>query len=236
MKVIALLCLMLVTTQLVFASNEDTTTTCTCEREAILLHDIKELIFVKGANTLSRREPAIPQLECVGGSAKGTYEPNVVRCVNVGHILPHWRCEATLDSSVQLGSVAISCEGYTAPEDPYVFRGSCGLQYSLEYTAWGPYLWGKLLRALSILILTPLKWLAFAALTGFAGLVVLALIRRPATRARGLKRGEEHDWSLKWLQTQQKESREESEESEDSAWAGRLRPRKPASPVGAGTH
>jgi len=226
-----------------------TTTPCNCEREAVLLHEIKELNFVKGVNTLSRRETAIPQLECVGGSAKGTFEPNIIRCVNVGHVDPHWRCEATTDTSVQLGSVTVSCEGYTGPHDPYVLRGSCGLLYHLEYTNWGAYLWGKLLRALTILVWTPIKWLGMTAIGLFVGLVALAIIRRPTRRNRQATNNaqrsvanvpEVRGWGI-W-----EESRNEYEmegEGGDTIWTGRLRPRahkkdvpSPAySVVGAGT-
>jgi len=220
-----------------------TTTPCACEREAILLHDIKELSFMRGATTLSRREPAIAQLECIGGSAKGVLEPNVVRCVNIGHIEPHWRCEAVLDTTVKLGGVTVTCEGYEGPHDPYVLRGSCGLQYSLEYTEWGPYIWGKFLRILSILVLTPLKWAVVTAACLAGGLVVLAAIRRPTRRNRHStqsddkqkEKGEPSKWDLNWLQNSQNEY-EVIGEGEDAVWTGRLRPRKPTGEVGAGKH
>jgi len=217
-----------------------TTTQCACEREAILLHDMKELVFMRGVTTLSRREPAIPQLECIGGSAKGVLEPTHVRCVNTGHMEPHWRCEATLDTSVKLGGVTVTCEGYEGPHDPYVLRGSCGLQYSLEYTDWGPYIWGKFLRILSILVLTPLKWAVVTAACLGAGLVVLAAIRRPTRRNRHStqsddKQKEPAKWDLNWLQNSQNEY-EVVGEGEDAVWTGRLRPRKPTGEVGAGKH
>jgi hypothetical protein len=43
--------------------------------------------------------------------------------------------ENSLTSTV--GPVTVSCEGYTSPNDPYVLRGSCGLEYTLEYTPRG---------------------------------------------------------------------------------------------------
>jgi len=222
---------------------------CACEREAVLLHEIKELTFVKGASTLSRRQPAIQQLECVGGSAKGTSEPNVVRCVNVGHLEPHWRCETTADVSVQLGAVTVSCEGYMGPHDPYVLRGSCGLLYNWEYASWGPYLWGNFVRALTIMVWTPIKWLSGIAIGLLIGLVALAIIRRPTRRNRlapsrgNLQRTQEEvpehrGWSS-WEDKSQLEYEVEGE-GVDSVWTGRLRPRKrdvpsPTGLVGAGT-
>jgi hypothetical protein len=48
-----------------------------------------------------------------------------------------WKCEADLDSSVRFGNNVVSCEGYSHPDDPYVLKGSCGLEYTLEYTEQG---------------------------------------------------------------------------------------------------
>lgn len=182
-------------------SKTKTDCECACEREAVLLRDIKELDFIKGAYTVSRRVAGIPQLECVGGSAKGASEPNLVRCVNNGISEAKWRCEATMDKEVQLGAVTVTCEGYSGQNDPYVLRGSCGLQYNLEYTHYGAYFWGKFMRVLYVLIVTPLKWLVTLAAVLFAGLVVLAAIRRP-TRRHGNSRGNSSDTPnpIAWLQ------------------------------------
>jgi len=46
-------------------------------------------------------------------------------------------CEADLDSSVRFGTTTVSCEGYSQPDDPYILKGSCGLEYSLEFTEQG---------------------------------------------------------------------------------------------------
>jgi hypothetical protein len=48
-----------------------------------------------------------------------------------------WACSAELDKRVKLGDIDVSCEGYRDPDDPYVLKGSCGLRYTLEYTAQG---------------------------------------------------------------------------------------------------
>merc|ERR1711964_311971 len=40
-------------------------------------------------------------------------------------------------SDVTVGSVMVSCEGYSNPDDPYILRGSCGLEYNLDYTRKG---------------------------------------------------------------------------------------------------
>lgn len=62
-----------------------------------------------------------------------------------------WECKAELDKAVKcsgissrsrdfaspfllVGTISVNCEGYSHPDDPYVLRGSCGLEYTLEYT------------------------------------------------------------------------------------------------------
>jgi hypothetical protein len=42
------------------------------------------LTLHKGQKTQARRVSSIPQIKCVGGSAKGAYEPDVVQCYNRG--------------------------------------------------------------------------------------------------------------------------------------------------------
>eukprot|EP00026_Physarum_polycephalum_P014582 Phypoly_transcript_15115.p1 GENE.Phypoly_transcript_15115~~Phypoly_transcript_15115.p1 ORF type:complete len:254 (+),score=22.47 Phypoly_transcript_15115:124-885(+) len=165
------------TTQTKTAADE-----CSLGREAILLHNIKELDFLAGHFTASRRVAAIPQLECIGGSARGHHEPEKVRCVNIGNTEPHWRCEAALDDSVKLGHVIVTCEGYEGPLDPYVLRDSCGLKYSLEYTSWTNFILGYMYNAFTFFILTPIKWGIYLAAMGAVALVIVAAIRKPAHR------------------------------------------------------
>ena len=45
---------------------------------------MKTLTLQKGQRTQARRVSSIPQLKCVGGSAKCAYEPDVVQCYNRG--------------------------------------------------------------------------------------------------------------------------------------------------------
>lgn len=106
--------------------------------DAVLLENIKSLTFVRRKMTAGRRSAPMNQLNCIGGNACGRYElqPSTVQCTNVGSdgFDVNWKCEADLDSSVRFGETIVSCEGYNNPNDPYVLRGSCGLEYSLEFT------------------------------------------------------------------------------------------------------
>ncbi|KAL0225300.1 hypothetical protein RCL1_003212 [Eukaryota sp. TZLM3-RCL] len=106
----------------------------------VLLQDIDSLTFQEDSYTSARRTSPIPQLNCVGGRARRTkFHPHSVICKNEGFdgVDVTWKCSADLPSEVRLGKVTVSCEGYEYPEDPYVLVGSCGLEYTLEYTNTG---------------------------------------------------------------------------------------------------
>lgn len=45
---------------------------------------------------------------------------------------PQWECKANMDASYRFGKIEVSCEGFDYPDDPYILKGSCGLEYTLE--------------------------------------------------------------------------------------------------------
>lgn len=98
----------------------------------IALSSIPTLTFYKDSITLARRTSPIQQLVCVGKPCT-LYTPDVVRCENVGGTDDQvdWKCEADLPDSLRFGRVEVSCEGWSGPGDPYVLKGSCGLEYRL---------------------------------------------------------------------------------------------------------
>lgn len=98
----------------------------------IQLQNIPALTFYKGALTAARRADAIQQLTCVGKACK-LYQPEAIRCTNLGGSGNNvdWKCETDLPSSLRLGQVRVSCEGWSKPGDSYVLQGSCGLEYRL---------------------------------------------------------------------------------------------------------
>ncbi|CAI2338991.1 unnamed protein product [Caenorhabditis sp. 36 PRJEB53466] len=106
-------------------------------REKVLLKDVSAITLHKGKMTTGRRVSPTMQLKCIGGSAKGKYTPKVVQCTNTGFdgTDVQWKCDADLPSDVEFGSLSVSCEGYEYAEDPYILKGSCGLEYELEYTS-----------------------------------------------------------------------------------------------------
>ncbi|CAG5118966.1 unnamed protein product, partial [Candidula unifasciata] len=107
--------------------------------EKILLSDVKALTLHHGQMTKSRRSPAVPQLKCVGGSAHYKFTPKVVQCINKGSdgYDIQWECKTDMDNAYRFGHVEVTCEGYDYPNDPYVLKGSCGLEYTLEFTEEG---------------------------------------------------------------------------------------------------
>eukprot|EP01088_Endostelium_zonatum_P003798 TRINITY_DN14983_c0_g1_i1.p1 TRINITY_DN14983_c0_g1~~TRINITY_DN14983_c0_g1_i1.p1 ORF type:complete len:300 (-),score=44.93 TRINITY_DN14983_c0_g1_i1:65-964(-) len=105
--------------------------------DRIPLAEISALTFRRGAMTTARRGRPIQQLSCVGGSAQySRNQPDTVQCTNVGTSYDgsgvQWKCEADMQSNYKFGNLRVSCEGYDSPTDPYVLKGSCGLEYELN--------------------------------------------------------------------------------------------------------
>ncbi|XP_053156460.1 store-operated calcium entry-associated regulatory factor [Hemicordylus capensis] len=105
------------------------------QQEKILLREVQALTLYPGQYTNYRRSSPIPQLQCTGGTAGcSAYTPDVVQCYNKGWdgYDVQWECKAHLDNSYCFGKIDVNCEGYDYPDDPYILKGSCGLQYTLE--------------------------------------------------------------------------------------------------------
>ena len=115
--------------------------------QRVLLSDIKTLTLRQGLKTTHSRVPPLPQLNCVGGSAKGLYDIDVLRCKNAGSSYDdsdvEWTCTASLPAEFKLGSTDVICEGFAGPDDSYVLKGSCGVEYRLMLTRLGEEKHGK---------------------------------------------------------------------------------------------
>ncbi|XP_053556730.1 store-operated calcium entry-associated regulatory factor [Bombina bombina] len=113
---------------------------CWNQHERVLLRDIQALTLYADRYTNARRSAPIPQMKCIGGSAGcSAVVPQVVQCYNRGWdgIDVQWECKLDMENSYRFGKVEVSCEGFDYPEDPYILRGSCGLEYTLELTDQG---------------------------------------------------------------------------------------------------
>ncbi|KAF2095064.1 DUF1183-domain-containing protein [Rhizodiscina lignyota] len=115
--------------------------------KAVLLSNIQSLTLRKDKLTTHRRVSAIPQLKCVGGNGRGKFDVDIMRCTNAGSSYDdanvEWSCTASLPPEFKLGSTDVICEGYSGPEDPYVLKGSCGVEYRLILTDQGEEKYGK---------------------------------------------------------------------------------------------
>ncbi|XP_005232614.1 store-operated calcium entry-associated regulatory factor isoform X1 [Falco biarmicus] len=105
----------------------------------VLLREVRALTLRRGQHTASRRTPAVPQLQCTGGTAGCSRTPEVVQCYNKGWdgYDVQWECKADLENTDRFGQMEVSCEGYDYPDDPYILRGSCSLLFRLELTEEG---------------------------------------------------------------------------------------------------
>jgi hypothetical protein len=70
-----------------------------------------------------------------------------MRCKNAGADYDEnniqWTCTASLPEEFKLGSTDVICEGYDYPEDPYILKGSCGVEYRLILTDKGHQKYGS---------------------------------------------------------------------------------------------
>ncbi|EFY98726.1 DUF1183 domain protein [Metarhizium robertsii] len=112
-------------------------------KNAILLSQVQSLTLRgNGAKTTNRRVSAIPQLKCTSSRELcSLYSIDTMRCTNQGSSYGgediEWSCTATLPEELKLGSTDVICEGYASADDPYVLKGSCGVEYSLLLTSKG---------------------------------------------------------------------------------------------------
>lgn len=108
--------------------------------DRIKLTDLKIITLYSGKMTNGRRTYPIPQLKCVGGTAGcSAFIPKVVQCSNQGSdgYDIQWECKTDMDNAYRFGNIEVICEGYDYPDDPYVLKGSCGLEYTIDFTKGG---------------------------------------------------------------------------------------------------
>ena len=72
---------------------------------------------------------------------------DVMRCTNQGSGYDdesiQWTCTASLPDEFKLGSTDVICEGYDSSTDPYILKGSCGVEYRLMLTYKGEEKYGR---------------------------------------------------------------------------------------------
>ncbi|KAK1835188.1 hypothetical protein QBC39DRAFT_172184 [Podospora conica] len=117
---------------------------------AILLSSVRSLTLSAHKQTTHRRVPAAPQLKCVSPAPIcALHTLDTLHCTNTGASYSAeditWSCTApSLPTTLRLGSTDVVCEGYDSAADPYVLRGSCGVEYRLVLTEEGERRYPKL--------------------------------------------------------------------------------------------
>ena len=123
-----------------YESHEPRDSSESQRKDRVLLSDVKTLTFFRNKRTTSRRTHSIHQLSCVGGTAGcKLFTPDSVECQNGGPSIDqkskvNWRCHAEMSDRVQFNHVEVICEGYDYAEDEHILVGSCGLEFTLDYT------------------------------------------------------------------------------------------------------
>jgi hypothetical protein len=117
-------------------------------KNAALLSSISTLTLRAGKQTSARRSSPIPQAACISPSEVcKLYTVDIIRCTNAGSDYDQedvqWTCTAELPEEFKFGSTDVSCEGYASSDDPYVLKGSCGVEYRLLLTEKGEEKYGR---------------------------------------------------------------------------------------------
>lgn len=112
------------------------------QSDRVKFHDLGQQTFRVGHMTNARRVSPIPQVQCVSGygnpdCSKGPSEITCEIVEKFGVSDAIWKCVSVLGSSYKISKYEVSCEGYSHADDPYVLKGSCGVEYVLDLTEEG---------------------------------------------------------------------------------------------------
>lgn len=110
----------------------------------VYLPGLPFLTFAREAVTIGRRSRTVPQLQCVGGgaaAAAGEDWPLHVDCFNDGFYegdsgdgSVRWECVGMpRGQGFELREEKVHCEGFAFTGDLWVVKGSCSLEYKLEF-------------------------------------------------------------------------------------------------------
>lgn len=175
-------------------------------KNAILLSNVHTLtLHGDNRQTTSRRLPPIPQLTCTGPSKRicNLYAIDSMRCRNEGFDYDdeedvQWTCTADLPPEFKLGSTDVVCEGYRGPEDRWVLKGSCGVEYRLLLTEKGEERFGRSARGRSRSgwrdVVGEMLFFGVMALT--AGVILVSMLR--ACFGRRVRPGQRRRWGGFW--------------------------------------
>ncbi|KAK4165346.1 hypothetical protein QBC43DRAFT_208881 [Cladorrhinum sp. PSN259] len=154
-------------------------------RDAILLSEVQSLTLHPNSMTTGRRTSPVPQLKCVPANSPicrlpDTQDIRTMRCRNAGSSYTsqdiQWSCTASMPSTLRLDTTSVICEGYDSPDDAYVLRGSCGVEYTISLTeegrhkypdlngGWGGWGgWGTDGKVFWVIFIAVLVWILYGA-------------------------------------------------------------------------
>jgi hypothetical protein len=97
--------------------------------DKVPIREVTSLLLHRGKITTGRRTPPVPQISCIS-NCRDT--PDTIYCSNVGHDGKDviWECKSDPAGAV-LHDMNVQCEGYDYPDDPYILKGSCGIEFRM---------------------------------------------------------------------------------------------------------
>lgn len=106
-----------------------TTATDAGAHEKVPIREVTSLLLHRGKMTTGRRSSPVPQLTCLS-NCRGA--PDTIYCSNAGHdgVDVVWECKSDPAGAV-FRDLNIQCEGYEYPDDPYILKGSCGIEFRM---------------------------------------------------------------------------------------------------------
>ena len=99
------------------------------KHEKVPIREVSSLLLHRGKMTTGRRASPVPQLNCLSNCQDA---PDTIYCSNAGHDGEDvvWECKSDPAGAV-LRDLNVQCEGYDYPDDPYILKGSCGIEFSM---------------------------------------------------------------------------------------------------------
>ena len=104
----------------------------TAAHEKVLIKEVTSLLLHRGKMTTGRRSAPVPQINCISNC---NHSPDTIYCSNAGHDGEDvvWECKSD-PAGVSLSNLNVQCEGYDYPDDPYILKGSCGIEFRMTST------------------------------------------------------------------------------------------------------
>ena len=100
------------------------------EHEKVPIREVSSLLLHRDKMTTGRRSPPVPQLNCLSNCHTA---PDTIYCSNAGHngVDVIWECKSDPVGAI-IRDLNVQCEGYEYPDDPYILKGSCGIQFRMS--------------------------------------------------------------------------------------------------------